>query len=349
MSEAYYRQALAELARTLPPDVQSYFQEALSDAAPLSNRTLHGYAHDFHVFWHYYLLPQGVADLRQVTPDHLRGFIAFLRLGYTAPTRNGRSRVYRVNSEPGLARKRSALRTIFFYLTKVRQLYAHDPSAALDERRTRRRGGRVHERLPVFLTAGETIRLQETAAHGKDRYAGAEWLNLRDFTILSLFIGTGMRVSELIALTEFSFDADLSLVRVVGKGNKPRTVPISTEVRQVLAVYLEQRRLQSGVAKAHSHLLFLNVRRQPLTAKGVYDIVRQYSDRAGLYPNGKHVSPHKLRHTAASNWYRRGLDLYMLQQVLGHANPQTTEIYTHVAPREIIEAVRRIDAADHKE
>lgn len=344
VATAYYRKELTDLVAGFPLAVQAYFSEALGDTAPLSLRTLHGYAHDFHVFWHYFLQPKGIHDLKDITPEHFRDFMAFLRLGYTAPAKNGKSRLLRVNSEPGLARKKSALRTIFFYLTKVQRLYGHDPTEALEERRTRRRGGKVHERLPVFLTPGETVRLQELAAHGKARYQAYQWLNLRDFTIISLFIATGVRVSELIALSEYSLDSDLSLMRVVGKGDKPRTVPLSAEVAAVLRVYLEHRRTLDGVAKEHAHILFLNRQHRPLTAKGVHDIVRQYCDAAGLYPNGKHVSPHKLRHTAATNWYRRGLDLYMLQQVLGHANPQTTEIYTHVSPREIIAAVRRADA-----
>ena len=333
----------------MPLDVQSYFIEALSDASPLSLRTLHGYASDFHVFWNYYLKPRGITDLKQVTPDLLRGFLAFLRVGYSAPGTDGRPRLRRVNSGPGLARKKAALRTIFFFLTTVRHLYDHDPTASFEERRTRRRGGKIAQKLPIYLDEADTGRLQLTAEQGKDRYKGYEWLNLRNFAIISLLIGTGIRVSELTMLSEHSFTSDLTVMHVVGKGNKPRTVPVSGEVQEILRLYREYRRLLLNVPKEYEPLLFLNRRFHPLSPKGVHDIVREYCDRAGIYPSGRHVSPHKLRHTAATNWYRRGLDLYMLQKLLGHANPQTTEIYTHVMPREVIEAVRRLDEKPNRD
>lgn len=304
-------------------------------------QTLLGYAYDFHVFWDSYLQPRQLT-LRDVTPDVLRGFFAFLRRGYEAAV-EGKAAIHRVNSNSGLARKRAALRGIFAYLTHSRHLYEHDPSAELSDRRARRRGGAVHRPLPVFLSESESLRLKENMEHGGRKYRAYQRLNLRDFTIITLFIAAGLRVSELVALTLHSFDPDLTLVRVIGKGNKPRVVPLSAEARAVLQAYIADRRGHEGVPAAQRDLLFLNRQNQPLTRKGVHDIVRLYCDRAGLFPNGKPVSPHKLRHTAATNWYRKGLDLYMLQQVLGHANPATTEIYTHVTPREVLAAVRRID------
>lgn len=335
---------LARLTARFPADVQAYFDEALIESPPLAIQTLLGYAYDFRIFWDYYLTPRGLS-LRDVTPDVIRGFIAFLRRGYSVES-EGRRRTYRVNSERTLARKKASLRTIFQFLTQQRNLYEQDPTLALDEVRTRRRKGRVRQELPVYLSQQETRRLKEVARSGSRRYEADQRLNLRDFAIVSLFLGTGMRVSELISLTFESFDDDGAAIRVVGKGNKIRVIPLSSEVQRVLASYLAERARWERVHPDHRSALFLNRQGRPLTRKGVYDVVRRFCDRAGIYPQGKHVSPHKLRHTAATNWYRRGLDLYMLQQVLGHANPQTTEIYTHVIQKEIADAIRRLPPDD---
>ena len=155
----------------------------------------------------------------------------------------------------------------------------------------------------------------------------------RDRAVLELLYGTGMRISELTGLSLPDLAMDEQLIRVLGKGNKERLVPVGRYARQALSSWLSPAGRDAmvnrrGVRRADSAALFLNFRGGRLTRQGAWGIVRQYGRRAGL--EGK-LTPHVLRHSCATHMLDHGADIRVVQELLGHASIATTQIYTKVS------------------
>ena len=155
----------------------------------------------------------------------------------------------------------------------------------------------------------------------------------RDRAVLEVLYGTGMRISELTGLSLPDVAMDEQLVRVLGKGNKERLVPLGRYARQALGSWMgpagrEAMVNRKGVRRADSAALFLNARGGRLTRQGAWGIVRQYGRRAGL--DGK-LTPHVLRHSCATHMLDHGADIRVVQELLGHASIATTQVYTKVS------------------
>ncbi|HEX9167130.1 MAG TPA: site-specific tyrosine recombinase XerD [Gemmatimonadales bacterium] len=163
-----------------------------------------------------------------------------------------------------------------------------------------------------------------------------EPLAWRDRALLELGYGAGLRVSELCGLGVSDLVLSEGLVRVIGKGNKERLVPIGRQVIAALSLYLNTARVALDRGKSRGHLL-LNARGQPLSRVGAWGIVKAHAARAGIT---KRVTPHTLRHTFATHLLEGGADLRAVQEMLGHADLSTTQIYTHV-DREYLREVHR--------
>jgi integrase/recombinase XerD len=163
-----------------------------------------------------------------------------------------------------------------------------------------------------------------------------EPLAFRDRALLELAYGAGLRVSEWIGVGVRDLLLEDSLVRVFGKGSKERLVPIGRTAVGAIAVYLRELRprLERGQGKG---VLFLNARGTPMTRMGAWKLLRKYVERAGLE---KRVTPHTLRHSFATHLLEGGADLRAVQEMLGHADISTTQIYTHV-DREYLRSVHR--------
>jgi integrase/recombinase XerD len=146
--------------------------------------------------------------------------------------------------------------------------------------------------------------------------------------MLETLYATGLRVSELVALKTFEVNLDAGVVRVVGKGNKERLVPLGEEAADWISMYLKQR-------KSNSNALFITSRGGGMTRQAFWHLIRRYGARA--IP-GKKLSPHVLRHAFATHLINHGADLRVVQLLLGHADISTTQIYTHVA-RERLKAL----------
>ncbi|MEX2644655.1 MAG: tyrosine recombinase [Gaiellaceae bacterium] len=213
-----------------------------------------------------------------------------------------------------VARRIAASRTFFRHLV----LLGHredNPAAELDlPRRTRK--------LPRTLSAGEAERLIEAAAGTTPRA-------LRDRALVELLYGAGLRVSEAVGLDRTGIDLDDRLVRCLGKGGKERIVPIGRQAAEALRLYLARGR--PFLDTRHRPELFLNARGGPLTRAGAFLIVRRLAEKAGLEP--QRVHPHLLRHSFATHLLEGGADLRSVQEMLGHADLSTTELYTHVSDR----------------
>jgi integrase/recombinase XerD len=192
---------------------------------------------------------------------------------------------------------------------------ADNPAAELELPRRRRT-------LPHTLSAGEAERLIEAAAGTAPR-------TLRDRALVELLYGAGLRVSEAVGLDRSAVDLEQRIVRVLGKGSKERIVPIGREAVDALRRYLARGR--PYLDKRHRPELFLNAQGGSLTRAGAFLILRRLAGVAGLDP--ARVHPHLLRHSFATHLLEGGADLRSVQEMLGHADLATTELYTHVSDR----------------
>jgi integrase/recombinase XerD len=176
--------------------------------------------------------------------------------------------------------------------------------------------------LPRTLSPGEAERLLDAAAGTTPRA-------MRDRALTELLYGAGLRVSEAVSLDRQAVDLENKLVRCIGKGNKERVVPIGREAVDALRRYLAHGR--PHLDRRHRADLFLNARGGALTRAGVFLILRKLAAKAGLEPDRVH--PHLLRHSFATHLLEGGADLRAVQEMLGHADLATTELYTHVSDR----------------
>jgi len=176
--------------------------------------------------------------------------------------------------------------------------------------------------LPRTLSPGEAERLIDAAT-------GTQPRALRDQALVELLYGAGLRVSEAMGLEKAGVDFDERLVRVIGKGGKERVVPIGRHAADALRRYLARGR--PHLDTRHRPELFLNAKGGPLTRAGAFLILRKLAEKAGLDP--QRVHPHLLRHSFATHLLEGGADLRSVQEMLGHADLSTTELYTHVTDR----------------
>lgn len=282
------------------------FDTFLSLEKGASPRTREAYRRDITRLAEYAAI-RGAAEPASLTSKLLRDFIYHLKdLGL---------------SPASIRRNVSAARTYFRFLMGEGVL-ARDPSERLETPKRWRS-------LPEVLTKGEVEKL--LAAPSLD-----EPMAFRDRAMLELAYGAGLRVSEWITLPVRDVALGEGLVRVLGKGNKERLVPIGRRAIGAVAIYLRELRpkIERGGGKG---ILFLNARGTPLSRMGAWKILRHHVDQAGIK---KRVTPHTLRHSFATHLLEGGADLRAVQEMLGHADISTTQIYTHV-DREYLRSVHK--------
>lgn len=225
--------------------------------------------------------------------------------------------LHKKNKSSSVARKLSALRTFFRFLLRER-IVKNDPVAGIST-------PKQDKYMPVFLTVDEVFALMDTPGED-DLFAE------RDRAILELLYSTGMRVAELAALDMDRLDFETGMVKVTGKGNKERLVPIGKPALEALIRYFPQRerviadRVRRGNV-AERDALFLNSRGTRLTTRSVERLVKMYAQRAGI---AARVTPHSLRHSFGTHLLEMGADLRSVQELLGHVSLSTTQKYTHL-------------------
>ena len=213
-----------------------------------------------------------------------------------------------------IGRRAAAIRT-FFRHQQLLGARTDNPAAPVElPRRTRT--------LPRTLSPAEAERLIDAAAGTTPRA-------LRDAALVELLYGAGLRVSEAVGLEKGGIDLEQRLVRCLGKGGKERVVPLGRAAAEALRRYLARGRPFLDVR--HRPELFLNARGGPLTRAGAFLILRRLAEKAGLDP--QRIHPHLLRHSFATHLLEGGADLRSVQEMLGHADLATTELYTHVSDR----------------
>ena len=222
------------------------------------------------------------------------------------------------------ARALVAMRGLFRHLVGERWLEA-DPTALIDTPRTARR-------LPGVLGEEAVAKL---IAQPADTPRGR-----RDAAMIELAYASGLRVSELINIVLADVNLNHGFVRITGKGNKTRLVPVGSAARDKIARYLERDR-PTLVRDPAERALFLTDRGRPMTRQGFWKALRGYARRAGVRLPAGDISPHKLRHSFATHLVERGADLRAVQAMLGHADISTTQIYTQVSRARMLEQARK--------
>lgn len=242
----------------------------------------------------------GIDEMQKVTVSMLYDYIRYLRDA-------------RGNTPRSVARRMSAVRSLFRFLTKTRGILSADPCQSLEL-------PSVKKALPRFLTLQESQRLLESAEEMPSHDT------LRDYCIITLFLNCGFRLSELVGMNVGDVDFYSRQVRVLGKGSKERIVYLNDACLSALHEYIQAR----DNPPEEPNALFLSRNHRRISKRRVQQIIEEALTAAGL--SGRGLSTHKLRHTAATLMYQHGhVDTLTLKEILGHASIATTEIYTHLA------------------
>ena len=247
----------------------------------------------------------GEKELQDLTYLDVRSFLAFLKTGEY--------------SKSSISRKLACLRSFFKYLVRE-NILTQNPAAGIAT-------PKKEKRLPSFMNPDEVTKLLDAPAQNS-------WEEKRDKAILEMLYSSGLRVSELAGLNHDDLDFFGGLVRVRGKGKKERIVPVGQMALKGLRAYLDMKPPKEA-ASAIKKPLFISRIGSRLTDRSVRRMVLKYVKRTGL---GKEISPHTFRHSFATHMLDRGADLRSVQELLGHANLSTTQIYTHVTTQRLKDA-----------
>lgn len=226
------------------------------------------------------------------------------------------STLYGKNSPASVERKISAVRSFFSFLVR-KNIVAQNPAKLV-------RTPKKERHLPVFLSVDEVFNLVDVKDPEKNP------LCVRDRAILELLYSSGLRVSELAGANLADLSMGEAVIRVRGKGNKERIVPVGSKALSALGNYLDIR----GKLKPASDRIFLNSRGSGITTRSLARIIKKYGLVSGI---SKNVSPHVLRHSFATHLLAGGADLRAIQEMLGHASLSTTQRYTHLSVERIME------------
>ncbi|MDR9435845.1 MAG: site-specific tyrosine recombinase XerD, partial [Thiohalophilus sp.] len=271
------------------------FLDALWMERGLSENTLSAYRSDLSQFGQW-LNHEGRASLRDVRREQIQGYLA--------------QRLEQRGSPRSTARLLSSLRRFYAWLRREQQI-SEDPTALIE-------APRLGRPLPKSLSESDVEAL--LLAPDIETHKG-----LRDRCMLEVLYATGLRVSELVNLRMGQFNRQQGVVRISGKGDKERLVPLGEEALGWLQRYVQEVRpavLDGQAAEA----VFLSNRRQPMTRQTFWHLIKDYARRAGI---DKPLSPHTLRHAFATHLLNHGADLRVVQMLLGHSDLSTTQIYTH--------------------
>jgi len=272
--------------------VRSYLHHCRTEKG-LSENSLQAYRRDLTSFCNFL----GGRSLQAVTLDILRSYLDELRRKKLA--------------NRSIARQVTTLRGFFGFLSEEREL-TNNPAELLT-------APKFGNSLPKYLSSRQVDDLLE-APESNAR------IGLRDHAMLDLLYATGLRVSELIQLRVSDLDESQGIVRVIGKGNKQRLVPVGRDALRSVEDYRRSQRPQLLKGRV-SPYLFVTARGTRMTRQGFWKLLRSHGKSAGVFRN---LSPHVLRHTFATHLLEGGADLRSVQTMLGHADIGTTQIYTHV-------------------
>lgn len=308
-------------------DAPAIVNEFLNYQAIIQNKsknTIHEYYYDLRTFFRFMKMKKNQEQYKDLTFEQIQiqdVTIEFIRtiklsdlyeyLSFINTTRDNEAR--------SRSRKVSSLKSFYKYLSDKAGLLEENPTIKLEMPKLR-------QTLPTYLTLEESKRLL-AAVNGSNKE--------RDLCIITLFLNCGMRLSELIGINLKDIKEDT--IRILGKGNKERTVYLNKSCISAINNYL---RVRPHEDVKDPDALFLSRNKRRISDSMVQTLVKKYIEAAGLDP--EKYSPHKLRHTAATLMYKYAdVDIRVLQEILGHENLNTTQIYTHVDNEQLKEATKR--------
>jgi integrase/recombinase XerD len=282
-------------------DLKLFFEFAMLEKG-LATNSVEAYRHDLHRYATY-LSVHSVLDSSGVKDSDVSAYVRHLhRLGL---------------SPKSIVRNLSAIKSFHKFLVQEGRTNSN-PTENVDL-------PKIGKSLPEVLSFHEIEKI--FAAVGPKSAEDVSNLWIRDRAILETLYATGIRVSELIDLTQANVFADQQLIRVFGKGSKERLVPIGEPALKCIETYQRGLRAQHALGKMPNDILFLNRRGRRMTRATVWNIVKEYTRRAGIE---KQVHPHTFRHSFATHLLEGGADLRAVQEMLGHSDITTTQLYTHI-------------------
>jgi integrase/recombinase XerD len=274
------------------------FMQFLLVEKRLAKNTLLSYERDLKTYLHYLINVEGIETLNQVQRVHIVHFLTFLKeQGKSAKT---------------LARHIASIRAFQQFLLR-NQTTNQDPSVLIEIPKSERS-------IPKILSLQEVEKLLEIP-HGHEHFA------LRDKAMLEILYATGIRVSELIQMDVAHVNLTMGFVTIIGKSDKERIIPIGGPAAEALKRYLEHGR-PHFISKYQDYSLFLNHQGKRLTRQGFWKILKKLAKEAGIEND---LTPHTLRHSFATHLLQNGADLKAVQEMLGHADISTTQIYTQLS------------------
>ena len=295
------------MTSSLESDIDAFVDAILLEEGQSEN-TRQAYGSDLRFFAEW-LAKRGKTSAKEVTTDDIADFLQAEReAGLKSSTR---------------ARRSAAIRGLFRFLQQRRAI-ARNPAELLDS-------PKPDQTLPRVLSEAEVFRML-------DGVSGLDPRSLRDRAILEILYGCGLRVSELCELRMEDIVAEGELLRIFGKGSKERVVPIGGAASRALNAYLQSARLVFTKGDFSVPYVFVTRRQDKFTRRGVLKIVKERAMAADIDP--AKISPHVLRHCFASHMLSRGADIRAIQELLGHADIGTTQIYTHVDTAKFAEVHR---------
>lgn len=295
------------MTSSLESDIDAFVDAILLEEGQSEN-TRQAYGSDLRFFAEW-LAKRGKTSAKEVTTDDIADFLQAEReAGLKSSTR---------------ARRSAAIRGLFRFLQQRRAI-ARNPAELLDS-------PKPDQTLPRVLSEAEVFRML-------DGVSGLDPRSLRDRAILEILYGCGLRVSELCELRLEDIVAEGELLWIFGKGSKERVVPIGGAASRALNAYLQSARLVFTKGDFSVPYVFVTRRQDKFTRRGVLKIVKERAMAADIDP--AKISPHVLRHCFASHMLSRGADIRAIQELLGHADIGTTQIYTHVDTAKFAEVHR---------
>ncbi len=280
-------------------DYLNDYKHYLKSNVQASDNTIEAYSHDINRFIDF-LSAEGVSRLEKVDNLLVRTYITKLRLGDLSEIQLGSNTI---------SRNLSSLRSFYYFLIEYHS-FDNNPFLAI-------KSIQADKNLPDFLYYNEVEQLL-------DSILIKDFTSLRNRLMLEMMYGCGLRVSEVTDLTINNVNTLERYIKVLGKGNKERLVPFHMGIKDLLQDYLMQRQAK----QIDNTFLFLNNRNNQLTSRGVQYILNKVVVNSGLTKN---IHPHMLRHSFATHLLDNGADIKVVQELLGHSNLSTTQIYTHVS------------------
>ncbi|MBP6154175.1 MAG: site-specific tyrosine recombinase XerD [Chitinophagales bacterium] len=274
------------------------FEGYLKIEKSLSPNSIDAYLHDVELLMNYLKIENKTNDPNEIKLIDLENFIAYLHdLDL---------------SDRSQARIISGLKAFYKFLI-LEAFIKEDPTVLLE-------GPKLSKKLPDTLSFDEIEQLIGALDLSKDE-------NVRNKAMLETLYSSGLRVSELINLKISHVYFDIEFIRVIGKGNKERLVPIGSDALKHIQIYMEHVRNKLPQYPKYSDMLFLNKRGTPISRVMVFIVIKNLAEKINL---NKNISPHTFRHSFATHLIEGGADLRAVQQMLGHSSITTTEIYTHL-------------------